>query len=349
MSWVNDLWVIGLTGATAAGVLGWPLLRWPAPAGDARTLMRLLGVIFLVSAPVLLLISAMHGQLLPQPMALPVGHIVYASNLTFWALFIVWVRRAVGLETGVAAVAGLTLVPLLIYIGLAAIAGNVPPFLWLLPAGCVASFYACTRVVAIGAHRSGEPEHLLLTRVVTFGVALNTAQLIRTFWPDVEALREIVPITMTVGVLLIAAVAMRGLIGARRQSDSETVTPRYARSALDEATAAQLLADLDDVMDTQRVYRDPDLSLIALAARIGVGPHLISQALNQRRGCSLNEYLSARRVTEAAKLLADPSTDRLTIDAIAEEAGFRSRSAFYKTFKARMGLTPTAYRARIRG
>jgi AraC-like DNA-binding protein len=74
----------------------------------------------------------------------------------------------------------------------------------------------------------------------------------------------------------------------------------------------------------------------------------VSQALNQVRGRTLHEYLTSWRVAEARRLLADPATDRFTIDALAESAGFASRSAFYKAFKAQEGMTPTAFRSRSR-
>jgi AraC-like DNA-binding protein len=110
----------------------------------------------------------------------------------------------------------------------------------------------------------------------------------------------------------------------------------------------RLLLDLERGMREEHWYRDPALSLAALAAKVDARPHAVSQALNQVKGRNLNEYLAVWRVAEACRLLVDPGSDRFTIDALAESAGFASRSAFYKSFKSLEGVTPTALRARAR-
>jgi putative ABC transport system permease protein len=63
---------------------------------------------------------------------------------------------------------------------------------------------------------------------------------------------------------------------------------------------------------------------------------------------TLLDYLAHLRVVEARRMLADPACDRFTIDAIAGDSGFGSRSAFYKIFGRLTGLTPTAFRQRTR-
>jgi AraC-like DNA-binding protein len=209
----------------------------------------------------------------------------------------------------------------------------------------------------------------LLARMVGLAMAMNVAQTLRTFFADVEALREIVPITMTASFLSIATLAVRSMMrgdGSARLKSSPPIegvescpplgmsevapgpTPRYAKSALDEAAATALLAALDQAMRTEHWYRRPSLSLGELAGKLDTRPHLLSQALNQAGGSTLHDYLQSWRVAEARRLLADPASDRFTIDALAESAGFASRSAFYKAFKAREGMTPTAFRQRTR-
>jgi AraC-like DNA-binding protein len=123
---------------------------------------------------------------------------------------------------------------------------------------------------------------------------------------------------------------------------------RYARSRLTESAARRMLLELDCRMRDEHWYRDITLSLTELARRLDTRPHLLSQALNQVKGTTLNDYLLSWRLAEAKRLLIDPASDRFTIDALAESAGFASRSAFYKAFKGHEGVTPTEFRARSR-
>jgi AraC-like DNA-binding protein len=345
--WTNDLWVVGMTGAVLGGALGWPLLRRPNDTAGTRIPIRLLGAMLLMGAAAVGLIAADHGDLLSPAAALVTGHVVYAGDLVFWALFVIWVRRAIGAGTVTPAWVVLLSAPLVAYAAYAAQGHGPPPFVWLLPVGTASIAYAAASWFRAGKYRSTSFEDLLLTRIVAFAAALDTAQAVRTFWPHVGAVREIVPITMTAGFLSIAVFAMRELFAACRVPAQET-TARYAKSALDEASGEQLLLDLERGMREEHWYRDPTLSLATLALKVGARPHAVSQALNQVDGRSLNEYLTVWRVADARRLLADPESDRFTIDALAESAGFASRSAFYKSFKALEGLTPTAFRMRAR-
>ena len=60
-------------------------------------------------------------------------------------------------------------------------------------------------------------------------------------------------------------------------------------------------------------------------------------------GCSFSDFLLAYRVEKAKLLLA---ADPRPISEIALACGFHSFSYFGKVFRARVGVTPTAYRRR---
>jgi AraC-like DNA-binding protein len=104
-------------------------------------------------------------------------------------------------------------------------------------------------------------------------------------------------------------------------------------SALDAAFAAGLV-------------REPDLSVARAAAELAATAEQIGHALAAVRGMSFPEYVQDRRVEHAKRLLADPAEARTSMEAIGLLAGFGSRSAFYKVFGERAGMTPAAYRAR---
>ena len=55
------------------------------------------------------------------------------------------------------------------------------------------------------------------------------------------------------------------------------------------------------------------------------------------------------RIRYACQLIEEGSAKKLTLEAISTEAGFVSRSKFIDAFKARMGLTPSAYIKKMQG
>ena len=54
--------------------------------------------------------------------------------------------------------------------------------------------------------------------------------------------------------------------------------------------------------------------------------------------------MNSYRVEEAKRRLADPRSHYLTIVAIAQEAGFNSKSAFYTAFRKHTGMTPSQFK-----
>jgi AraC-like DNA-binding protein len=56
-------------------------------------------------------------------------------------------------------------------------------------------------------------------------------------------------------------------------------------------------------------------------------------------------FVSLHRVREAERLLLDPNEARVKVEALGRQAGFRSRSTFFKAFREHTGLTPAEYRA----
>jgi AraC-like DNA-binding protein len=122
--------------------------------------------------------------------------------------------------------------------------------------------------------------------------------------------------------------------------------PKYQRNRLDDDEVHGLLAKLEELMDSRRAYRDPDLTLPTLADALGITPHMLSQLLNVRVGKSFFVYVNGRRADALMEALADPGkADRGVLD-LALEVGFSSKSTLNDFFKKHTGTTPTAFRAR---
>jgi AraC family transcriptional regulator len=85
-----------------------------------------------------------------------------------------------------------------------------------------------------------------------------------------------------------------------------------------------------------------EISLEDIANVGGVSRYHMSRAFGMATGNSITRYVRGRRLTEAAKLLANGAPDILTV---ALDVGYGSHEAFSRAFRDQFGITPEAVRA----
>jgi AraC family transcriptional regulator len=85
-----------------------------------------------------------------------------------------------------------------------------------------------------------------------------------------------------------------------------------------------------------------ELTLDDIAAIAGVSRFQLVRAFGYATGTSVMRYVRARRLTEAARALANGAPDIL---AVALDAGYGSHEAFTRAFRDQFGTTPEAVRA----
>lgn len=94
-----------------------------------------------------------------------------------------------------------------------------------------------------------------------------------------------------------------------------------------------------------RDHLGQDLSVPALAERLGVTPRHLNRVFKADTGTTPGKYVEAARLERSRWLLE--RSDK-TLPAIARETGFGSVEAFHRTFRNTLGVTPGQYRARFR-
>lgn len=122
---------------------------------------------------------------------------------------------------------------------------------------------------------------------------------------------------------------------------------KYKTSALLPETVAQVLPRLTQLMEEEKVFLDPDLSLQKLSQQLHVHYNHLSQIINKHLGKSFNDYINSYRIEEARKMLADPAESQKTILEIAYDMGFYSKSVFNTAFKKFTGMTPSQYKKKV--
>jgi AraC-like DNA-binding protein len=128
---------------------------------------------------------------------------------------------------------------------------------------------------------------------------------------------------------------------AARARDNETEGAEPSLSSDDRDTIAKLEA----LMREERPYREGGLTIASLALRVKVPEHRLRRLINQGLGYrNFNDFLNGWRLAEVEVALADPAQAQVPVATMAFDAGFGSLGPFNRAFKARTGLTPTAYR-----
>jgi AraC-like DNA-binding protein len=125
--------------------------------------------------------------------------------------------------------------------------------------------------------------------------------------------------------------------------------PTSAKQArLSPSQLAYWKQQLSHLLATEKVYLEADLSLPALAQRVGLSTHELSYVLNEGFGVNFFQFINAYRVAEAQRLLASAQHQHLSMVGIAFEAGFSSKTTFNTTFKKVTGLTPSQFLQQVR-
>jgi len=119
---------------------------------------------------------------------------------------------------------------------------------------------------------------------------------------------------------------------------------KYFSSKLSPEEKEEIFKKLSDYLsNNDKPFMDPDISLPGTARVLNITVNHLSQVINERAGSHFNDYINSFRIEEAKQILRSDDYKKLTIDAIAMKAGFKSRTPFYRAFKEYTGMTPGQY------
>ncbi len=105
----------------------------------------------------------------------------------------------------------------------------------------------------------------------------------------------------------------------------------------------ELYKKLKILFDQKKIYKNQDLSLQKLAQMLESNTTYISSIINGRFGMSFKTLLNKYRIGEARKLLVTDDFANYSVEGIAHEVGYQSRSTFYQEFRQNTGVTPKDY------
>ncbi|MHB8208640.1 helix-turn-helix domain-containing protein [Mucilaginibacter sp.] len=125
-----------------------------------------------------------------------------------------------------------------------------------------------------------------------------------------------------------------------RQSE-RIVTPPSKSNLLPDQLSAYM-ESMKEFMVNEKPFLLPDFQIVHIAQKLNIPVHHCSFVINNVIGKNFRDWINGYRINnfiEEYPLFAD----RMTIEAIAYQSGFKSVATFYNAFKKETELIPTAY------
>ncbi|MEP1096510.1 MAG: AraC family transcriptional regulator [Cyclobacteriaceae bacterium] len=125
-------------------------------------------------------------------------------------------------------------------------------------------------------------------------------------------------------------------------------TGKYKNSPLSDADSVNLCKKLECLLEEEKTYLTQELNLGQLAKLLGTQTYLLSQLLNESYGQNFFNFINGHRINFAKQKIQDGYLSTRTLESIAYESGFNSKSTFNRAFKKRVGCSPKEFHRTIK-
>lgn len=105
----------------------------------------------------------------------------------------------------------------------------------------------------------------------------------------------------------------------------------------------EYIRQIEGHITTSEVFRKRGLSINELAVDLKIPSRTLSQVINQHYNQRFTDYINTYRIAYFKKLVVHGDFKVLTLESLAMDAGFSSRSTFFSAFKKNTGVSPTDY------
>ena len=109
-------------------------------------------------------------------------------------------------------------------------------------------------------------------------------------------------------------------------------------------------SELDDLIDQlqklvaeEKIYLDPELNIQKTAQYLSTNRTYLSTAINSFYDMNFPSYINQLRIQESIDLISKGYTSKLTLEALAMQSGFSSRTVFITAFKKYTGVPPSFF------
>ncbi|WP_394748209.1 helix-turn-helix domain-containing protein [Spongiimicrobium salis] len=115
------------------------------------------------------------------------------------------------------------------------------------------------------------------------------------------------------------------------------------KSSLDKEDLKDLKAALEKVMQGEKLFLQPTLSLPELATTLGSNVHELSKVINEGFDKNFRDFVNSYRIAHFIEKVKAQEDKSKTYLAIALDSGFNSKSSFNRSFKKIKGTSPREF------
>jgi AraC-like DNA-binding protein len=90
-------------------------------------------------------------------------------------------------------------------------------------------------------------------------------------------------------------------------------------------------------------YLNPEFNLTMMSSDTDIPVHHLSYYFNEYLNVNFNTWKNDLKIAYVIHLIRNGSGEILTLDALAKQAGFGSRTSFFNSFKQKIGVSPSEY------
>ncbi len=119
---------------------------------------------------------------------------------------------------------------------------------------------------------------------------------------------------------------------------------KYKKSTLTDEAKLALLKKIEHEMAGNKYFMNHMASLGELSRTLRESTHHVSQVINEKLQMNFFELLASYRIEEAKKILYGDKEKKITIEDLADQVGYNSKSAFNNAFKKLTARTPSEFR-----
>jgi AraC-like DNA-binding protein len=152
------------------------------------------------------------------------------------------------------------------------------------------------------------------------------------------ALEFSVPVTQTP-----AEKKLENIHEAEHAAEANGERSKYQKSGLDEEELQRIHGQLTALMEREKLYTNPELTLGEAAQQLNVHPNYLSQVINSVTKKNFYDYINSQRVEEFNRMVRNAKNQKFTLLSLAFECGFNSKTSFNRNFRKVTGLSPSQY------
>ncbi len=129
-----------------------------------------------------------------------------------------------------------------------------------------------------------------------------------------------------------------------KKTDPDQIEDRYKKSKLTTDKKEEIKNLILTYFKEKKPYLNSELSMQFLSEELNIPKHQLTEVLNTIIDKNFFQFVNEYRVEAVKQKLSDTSNNKFSIEAIAYDCGFNSKSSFFSVFKNIAGQTPSQFK-----